>query len=79
MGARILSQLSMKLHWSDAGEQHHTDQLQAMPICKVPGCWHETRTGGCHSEAQAGLFSVFQLGDFFVNLTLGAAEILTVS
>ena len=44
-------ELKAWLHWFDAGQQHHKDQLQAMQIRKVLGCWHETRIGGCHSQA----------------------------
>ena len=46
---------SKALHWlKHAGEQHHTDQLQAMPIREMSGCRNEARTGGRHSQAKAG-------------------------
>ena len=37
------------------GEQHHSDQLQTMPVRKMPGSGYEAGTGGRHSQAQAGV------------------------
>ena len=33
------------------GEQHHSDQLQTMPVREMPGGGYEAGTSGCHSQA----------------------------